>query len=48
MLHNQGRGEGGEKEETYSKLAPMAYQPAVGRLVSVVVATTKYCSTDKN
>jgi hypothetical protein len=37
----------GGKKGTYSKLAPMVYQPAVGRLISVVVATTKPCSTDK-
>jgi hypothetical protein len=37
-----------EKEEAYSKLAPMVGQPAIGGLISLVVATTKPGGRDKN
>jgi len=37
-----------EKEEAYSKLTPMVGHPAVGGLISLVVATTKPGGSDKN
>jgi hypothetical protein len=37
-----------KKEEAYSKLTPMVGHPAVGGLISLVVATTKPGGSNKN